>query len=173
MSNNSIISAEISFKKGEPAIRAFAAQCGTIVQYLVPHFTLLYGCDGLTPKMKDFLVQFEDPEHLLYTEVPKPIEYAIFPVKEKGYNAVAIKYEWPAGKAVNVAASSNADIFPKGPAFGFNGDKFAAHVTIAYVSMENELTKEMLMEKQSDMSFFDVTVDKVTLEVSVKRRRKE
>ena len=172
-SNNSIISAEIIFKSGELAIREFAAQFGKPVQYLPPHFTLLYGCDGLTPKMKDFLAQFEDPDHAVYTQAPTPVGFDIFPVPAKGYNCVAVKYEWPAGKAVNAAASSDADIFPKGPTFGFNGDKFAAHVTIAYLSTETELTKEMLVEKQPNMSFFDVSIDKITLEISVKRRRKE
>lgn len=170
---NSILSAEIKFKNGEDKIRAFASQFGNIVQWLVFHFTLLYGCDGFSPEMKDLLAPLSDPDHPIYTEVPKPVGYAIFPVKDKGYNALAIKYEWPAGKAVNLAASSNASIFPKGPAFGYNGDKFEAHVTFAYVSMESEVTKEMLVEKQPDLSFFDLTVEKVTLEISVKRRKKE
>ena len=35
---------------------------------------------------------------------------------------------------LNRAIASRPDVFPKGIDSGFNGDKFAAHVTIAYYS---------------------------------------
>jgi hypothetical protein len=177
MSFNSILSAEIIFDKGEQAVREFAAILGIIVQYLPPHFTLVYGWEALLEESKKFLETFQDPQHPVYLEKPKPIGFAIFHVKDKGYNAVAVKYEWPEGRCINKEVTNNAILFPKGPTFGFNGDKFTAHVTIAYVSLETELTPEIVLaaleEKNLDLSLFDLTIDKITSETSVKRHKVE
>lgn len=170
---NSIVSAEITFKNGEQKIREWAAQFGPIVQYLPPHFTLLYGCNGFEPNLKKFLSDVLDPNIPIYKDVPKPIGFDIFFNKKKNYNALAIKYEWLAGKAMNTVLASDNDLFPQGIESGFNDEKYQAHVTVAYIDANIPLDKNIISAKINEigLSFFDLTVVGITLEISAKPKR--
>lgn len=167
---NSIVSAEVIFKNGEQKIREWAAKFGPILQYLPFHFTLLYGGNGFAPNMQKFILGALDSKHPIYTNPPKPIGFDIFFNKKKNYNALAIKYEWPAGKAVNTVLASDPEIFPAGINSGFNGEKFTAHVTVAYIDGNVQLDKTLIAAKIEEigLSFFDLTIKGVTLEISAK-----
>lgn len=169
---NSIVSAEVTFKNGEQKIREWTSQTanGNIIQYLPFHITMLYGCNGFAPNMQKFIIEALDPQHPLYINPLKPIGFDIFPNKKKNYNALAIKYEWPAGKIVNAELASDPTIFPKGIDSGFNGKNFTVHVTIAYIDGNIQLDKALIATKIEEigLSFFDLTIKGVTLEISAK-----
>lgn len=165
---NCILSAEVTFDKGEKAVRDFASTLGPIVQCLVPHFTLYYGGKPFAPEWASFFAQFSDPTSPVYTVKPVVKDIKLFFNSKKNYHAVAVEYDWSPAKQVNTAVAWTPALAPRGPSAGFNCDKFEAHVTIAYIDGSVDLDVEAIKRQVEDMSLFDVSIKGLTLETDVK-----
>ncbi len=170
MSSKAKLSVEVAFESGEAAVRAWAGQFGPVVQYLPPHFTAFYDGRPFAPDWEEFLRPYCHPHHLLWTQRPEPLGFKVFTNAAKGYHALVVEYGWPALRALNTAlAGDNRLNTPRSSlAAGFNGPRFAAHVTLAYVSSAAALDVAAVEAAAPPLAFFAVRPTGLSLAFDLK-----